>query len=81
MANGKTETTNDIYIGCTLTLNNHSFQIDLLKVTVWSFDIITGIDWLSPHHSHIMCYEKVVRFNLPSNETLVIYVDKPITKL
>ncbi|KAL7610004.1 uncharacterized protein LOC111912952 [Lactuca sativa] len=31
MANGKNEKTNDIYIGCTLTLNNHSFQIDLMS--------------------------------------------------
>ncbi|KAL7593881.1 hypothetical protein Lser_V15G32673 [Lactuca serriola] len=81
IANGETETTSDIYVGCTLTLNNHAFQIDLMSVTIRSFEVIIGIDWLSPHHADILCYEKVVRLNLPSNETLVIYGDKPDTNL
>ncbi|KAI3740564.1 hypothetical protein L2E82_31032 [Cichorium intybus] len=42
MANGKTESTNDIYIGCTLTLDDHSFQIDLMPVRIGSFDVIVG---------------------------------------
>ncbi|XP_023746734.1 uncharacterized protein LOC111894877 [Lactuca sativa] len=59
MANGKIEKTNDIYIGCKLTLNNHSFQIDLMPVSIKSSDIIIGIDWLSFHRADILCYEKV----------------------
>lgn len=76
MTNGKTESTSSIYIGCTLTQDSHSFPIDLMSVSIKSFDVITGMDWLSLHHADIMCYEKVVRLNLPSNETLVIYCDK-----
>ena len=45
MANGKEESTNDIYIGCTLTLNNYSFQIDLMAITIKSFDVIIDMDW------------------------------------
>ena len=77
MANGKTESTNDIYIGCALTLDNYSFQIYLMLVSVKSFDIIIGMDWLSLHHVDILCFEKSVRLHLPNNETLVIYGDKP----
>ncbi|XP_023765551.1 uncharacterized protein LOC111914038 [Lactuca sativa] len=77
MANGKTENTNDIYTGCTLNLNNHSFLIDLMTVTIKSFDVIIGMDWLCPHHAEILCEEKVVRLNLPSGEALVVYGDKP----
>ena len=66
MANGKVEDNNDIFLGCTLTLNNYSFQIDLMSVTIKSFDIIIGMDWLSPHHADILCYE-----------TLIIYGNKP----
>ena len=44
MANGKVECDNDIYIGCTLTLDNHSFKIDLMLVTIKSFDIIIVMD-------------------------------------
>ena len=81
MDNGKTESTKDIYIGCTLTLNNHSFQIDLIPVNVKSFDVKIGMDWLSSHHADIMCHEKVVLIHLPNHETLIIYGDKPETNL
>ena len=81
MANGKTESTGEIYIGCTLTLNQHVFRIDLMPVSIRSFDVIIGMDWLSPHHAEIMCHEKVVRLRLPNHETLVIYGDKPSTNL
>ncbi|XP_052627089.1 uncharacterized protein LOC128133620 [Lactuca sativa] len=77
MANRKIENTNDIYTGCTLTLNNHFFQIYLMLVTIKSFDVIIGMDWLCPHHAEILCHEKAVRLNLPSGEALVIYGDKP----
>ena len=54
MANGKKESTNDILIGCTLTLNDHSFPIDLMPVSIESFDVIIGIDWLSSNHADIL---------------------------
>ncbi|KAL7612335.1 hypothetical protein Lser_V15G07642 [Lactuca serriola] len=76
MENGKTESTNDIYIGCTLTLNNHSFQIDLMAVSIKSFDIIIDMDWLILHRADILCFERAIRINLSSNESLVIYGDK-----
>ena len=63
MANGKTESTKDIYLGCTLTLNDHNFQIDLMPITIGSFDVIIGMDWLGPHHADILCYEKAIRLN------------------
>lgn len=81
MANGKTETTKDVYVGCTLTLNNHSFQIDLMPVNIRSFDVIIDMDWLSPHHADIMCHEKAVHLQLPNHETLIIYGDKPCANL
>ena len=62
MANGKTESTKDIYVGCTLTLNNHTFQINLILVNIRSFDVIIDMDWLSPHHADIMCHEKAFAF-------------------
>ena len=77
MANGKTETTNEIFIGCTLTLNNHSFQINLMLVNIRSFDVIINMDWSSPHHADIMCHEKAVHLHLPNDEALIIYIDKP----
>ena len=76
MANGKFETTKDVYVGFTLTLNNHSFQIDLMPENIRSFDVIIDIDRLSAHHADIIGREKVVRLHLPNHETLIIYGDK-----
>ena len=71
MTNGEKEYANDRYIGCTLTLNDHSFPIDLMPVSIESFDVIIGMDWLSPNHANILCYEKAIRLNLPSGQTLI----------
>lgn len=54
MVNRKVESTNDIYIRCTLTLNKYTFQIDLMPFITKSFDVIIGIDRLSPHHADIL---------------------------
>lgn len=81
MSNGKVERANDIYVGCTLTLDNHSFKIDLMPVTIKTFNIIIGMDWLSPNRADILCYERAVRLTLPNEETLLVYGDKPNTNL
>ena len=76
MANAHTESTKEIYIDCILTLNDHTFPINLMPMPIGSFDVIIGMDWLDPYHADIMCHEKAVRLNLP-DETLIIYGDKP----
>ena len=37
MANGKTESSNEIYIGCTIMLDDHPFLIDLIPVSIKKF--------------------------------------------
>ena len=76
MAKGKKESTNDVFIGCTLTPNDYYFLIDLMPVSIKSFDVIISIDWLSLHCADILCYEKAICLNLPNSEALGIYVDK-----
>ena len=73
MANGEKESASEVFVGCTLTLNDHSFPIDLMPVSIKSFDVIIGMDWLSPNHADILCFKKAIRLNLPSGQTLVIY--------
>ena len=48
-----------------------------MPLNIRSFDVIVGMDWLSPHHVDIMCHEKVIRLHLPNHENLIIYGDKP----
>jgi hypothetical protein len=76
MANGQIESTKEILQNCTLTLNDHVFHINLMPMTIGSFNVIIGMDWLEPHHADVMCYEKAVRLNLPIGATRIVYGDK-----
>ncbi|GKB20143.1 putative reverse transcriptase domain-containing protein [Tanacetum coccineum] len=71
LADEKVVSTNNVLIGCTLNLLNHSFPIDLMVIELGSFDIIIGMDWLSRYDAAILCGEKKVRILL-EGKTLVI---------
>ncbi|GJU56225.1 putative reverse transcriptase domain-containing protein [Tanacetum coccineum] len=61
LADGKSLTTNTILRGCTLNLQNHLFEIDLLPIELGSFDVIIGMDWMAEHRAEVVCYEKYIR--------------------
>ncbi|KAI3822618.1 hypothetical protein L1987_10213 [Smallanthus sonchifolius] len=77
IADGKLTVVHSVVRGCALTLNDHTFSIDLIPITLGSFDIIVGMDWLSHNHAEINCSEKLIRIPLPSGETLKIFGEKP----
>ncbi|GJT93687.1 reverse transcriptase domain-containing protein [Tanacetum coccineum] len=71
MADGNLVSTNTVIQGCTLTLLNQPFEIDLMPIKLGSFDVVIGMDWLSKYHARVICDEKVV--HIPINgETLII---------
>ncbi|GJV49435.1 reverse transcriptase domain-containing protein [Tanacetum coccineum] len=71
MADENLVSTNIVIKGCTLTLLNQPFEIDLMPIKLGSFDVVIGMDWLSKYHAKILCDEKVV--HIPINgETLII---------
>lgn len=76
VANGQIESTLEILTNCLLTLNNHAFHVNLIPMTIGSFDVIIGMDWLSLHRAEILCFEKAIRLPLPNEVALVIYGDK-----
>ncbi|GJV87011.1 putative reverse transcriptase domain-containing protein [Tanacetum coccineum] len=78
MANGNLVSTNTVIQGCTLTLLNQSFEIDLMPIKLGSFDVVIGMDWLSKYHAKILCDEKVIHIPI-NDETLIIRGDR-ITK-
>nr|GEV60253.1 putative reverse transcriptase domain-containing protein [Tanacetum cinerariifolium] len=71
MANGNQVSTNTIIRGCTLTLLNQPFKIDLMPIKLGSFDVVIGMDWLSKYHAKIICDEKVVHIPI-DGEILII---------
>ncbi|GJU80174.1 reverse transcriptase domain-containing protein [Tanacetum coccineum] len=80
MADGNLVSTNTVIKGCTLTLLNQPFEIDLMPIKLGSFDVVIGMDWLSKYHAKILCDEKVI--HIPINgETLIIRGDRSKTRL
>ncbi|GJV22357.1 putative reverse transcriptase domain-containing protein [Tanacetum coccineum] len=73
MADGNLVSTNTVIKGCTLTLLNQPFEIDLMPIKLGSFDVVIGMDWLSKYRAKILCDEKVVHIPIDS-ETLIIRV-------
>nr|GEZ96386.1 putative reverse transcriptase domain-containing protein [Tanacetum cinerariifolium] len=71
MADGNLISTNTIIQGCTLTLLNQPFEINLMPIKLGSFDVIIGMDWLSKYHAKFFCDEKVVHIPI-EDETLII---------
>ncbi|GJX12377.1 reverse transcriptase domain-containing protein [Tanacetum coccineum] len=72
-ADGNLVSTNTVIQGCTLTLLNQSFEIDLMLIKLDSFDVVIGMDWLSKYHAKILCDEKVVHIPIYC-ETLILRV-------
>ncbi|GJV70111.1 reverse transcriptase domain-containing protein [Tanacetum coccineum] len=71
MADRNLVSTNTVIKGCTLTLLNQPFEIDLMLIKLGSFDVVIGMDWLSKYRAKILCDEKVVHIPI-DGETLII---------
>ncbi|GJT19385.1 reverse transcriptase domain-containing protein [Tanacetum coccineum] len=80
MADGNLVSTNTVIQGCTLTLLNQPFEIDLMPIKLGSFDVVIGMDWLSKYHAKIICDNKFVHIPI-NNETLIIRGDRSKTRL
>ncbi|XP_022019754.1 homeobox protein 2-like [Helianthus annuus] len=72
LADGKSIEALHVLLGCKLDLLGQVFDIDLLPITLGSFDIVVGMDWLSKHRADILCKEKIVCVPLPSGELLSV---------
>ncbi|GJS80039.1 putative reverse transcriptase domain-containing protein [Tanacetum coccineum] len=80
VADGRVVSSNTILKGCTLSLVNHIYEIDLMPIDLGMFDIIIGMDWLVKHDAVIVCAEKVVRIPY-GNKTLIVEGNKGGSRL
>ncbi|GKD62456.1 putative reverse transcriptase domain-containing protein, partial [Tanacetum coccineum] len=80
LANGRIVSTNTVLKGCTLSLVNHVFEIDLMPIELGTFNVIIGMDWLVKHDVVIVCGEKVVRRTY-GNKMLIVEGDKGVSRL
>jgi len=68
LADGKPVEVTHIHRDCKLELDGKSFAINILPITLGSFDLVVGMDWLSKHPAEILYREKIARVPLPSGE-------------
>ncbi|GJU36026.1 putative reverse transcriptase domain-containing protein [Tanacetum coccineum] len=80
LADGRVVSTNTVLKGCTLSLVNHVFEIDLMPIELGTFNVIIGMDWLVKHDVIIVCGEKVVRIPY-GNKMLIVESDKGVSRL
>ncbi|KAD5802368.1 hypothetical protein E3N88_13728 [Mikania micrantha] len=58
VVDGKNILVNPILRGCKLMLNDHSFAIDLIPMTLSSFEVVIGMDWLSKDNVEVIFEKK-----------------------
>ncbi|GJY00852.1 putative reverse transcriptase domain-containing protein [Tanacetum coccineum] len=80
IASGKLVKIYKVIKGCTLEIEGHVFDIDLIPFRHGSFDVIIGMDWLSNHKAKIICLEKVVRIPLLDGKVLKVLGERPKEK-
>ncbi|GJZ52673.1 putative reverse transcriptase domain-containing protein [Tanacetum coccineum] len=80
LADGRVVSTNTILKGCTLSLVNHTFKIDLMPIELGTFNVIIGMDWLVKQNVVIIYGEKV--FRIPyGDKMLIVEGDKGRSRL
>ncbi|XP_070017175.1 uncharacterized protein [Nicotiana sylvestris] len=54
-----------VYRSCLITLSSFETRVDLLFLSMVDFDVILGMDWLSPHYSILDCHAKTLTLSMP----------------
>ncbi|XP_070045296.1 uncharacterized protein [Nicotiana tomentosiformis] len=49
-----------VYRSCVMALGGYEMRVDLLLLSIVDFNVILGIDWLSPRHAILDCHAKTV---------------------
>jgi len=51
-----------VYRSYAVTIRGYEMRVDLLLLSMVDFDVIFGMDWLSPYLSILDCHAKTVMF-------------------
>ncbi|WRX16497.1 hypothetical protein QQP08_008984 [Theobroma cacao] len=64
------------YESCVVRVKDKDTLVNLVVLDTLDFDVILGMDWLSPCHASVDCYHKLVRFDFPSEPSFSIQGDR-----
>ncbi|MCF8701934.1 hypothetical protein L3054_11165, partial [Corynebacterium sp. MC-10] len=54
-----------VYRSCLVSLSGYDTWVDMIILDMVDFDVILGMDWLSPNHAILDCYAKIVTLAMP----------------
>ncbi|XP_070040356.1 uncharacterized protein [Nicotiana tomentosiformis] len=54
-----------VYRSCVVIIGGLETRVDLILLDMVDFDVILGMDWLSPYHAILDCHAKTVTLVLP----------------
>ena len=61
---------------CLLEIGGESLEVNLLPMTIGSFDVVIGMDWLAKHKAEILCSKKHIKIPRPNGEFILVYGEK-----
>ncbi|XWS51962.1 hypothetical protein CRYUN_Cryun11dG0026700 [Craigia yunnanensis] len=67
------------YKSCVVRIKDKDTLVDLVLLDMLDFDVILGINWLSPCYASVDCHNKLVRFDFPREPSFCIQGDRNIT--
>ena len=67
---GKSLFADKVCKGCTLELGKWEYEVDLIILEMFDFDVILGMDWLFSNRVKIDCHERIIFSNPPGHEYL-----------
>ncbi|XP_070046593.1 uncharacterized protein [Nicotiana tomentosiformis] len=53
------------HVSCVVSIGSLETSVDLLLLDMIDFDVILGMDWLSPYHAILGCHAKTVTLAMP----------------
>ncbi|KAI3756963.1 hypothetical protein L6452_04495 [Arctium lappa] len=66
----------EIYDGCSIDIDGHTFPLRLYPMGMEEFDVTVGMDWLASNDASIVCNKKLIRIALPDQKEVIVYGDR-----
>ena len=64
------------YESCVVRVKDKDTSVNLVVLDTLDFDVILGMNWLSPCHASVDCYHKLIRFDFPGEPSFSIQGDR-----
>ncbi|KAH0671324.1 hypothetical protein KY285_024119 [Solanum tuberosum] len=62
---GESLVVDQVFRSCLVTIQGHDTRADLILLDMVDFDVILGMDWLSPYRAVLDCFSKTVTLAIP----------------